>query len=254
MNIQAEYGIGLYDYYGIKYPTFGLPDWGRKTFGEPILSIIPKIVMYMGGIAFLALSVNWMRMNKQIMPPILFLPAITQFIWFVFAAGWPSYNQMVPFFHSMQYMLIAWSMQMKESLDRKKERPSLFFVFKESALWGTIILLGGAALFSQDYGLPMMGSKLFGVEINYATGIVLAAIQIHHFFVDGVIWKLKSSSVSSPLMVNLDDLIHEKTESLPPMSSKNVEVVASGADVFKGSKAARNPKRNRQFVGGSKAI
>ena len=100
----------------------------------------------------------------------------------------------------------------------------------------------------------MVGSKLFGVQIGYATGIVLAAIQIHHFFVDGVIWKLKSSSVSSPLMVNLDDLIHEKTESLPPMISKNVEVVASGADVFKGSKAARNPKRNRQPIGGSKAI
>ena len=214
MNIQAEYGIGSYDYFGIKYPTFGLPDWGRETFGEPILSIIQKIVMYMGGIAFLALSVNWMRINKRIMPPILFLPAITQFIWFVIAAGWPSYNQMVPFFHSMQYMLIAWSMQMKESLDRKKERPSLFFVCKESALWGTIILLGGAALFSQDYGLPMVGSKLFGVEIGYATGIVLAAIQIHHFFVDGVIWKLKSSSVSSPLMVNLDDLIHDKEKSI----------------------------------------
>ena len=52
MNIQAEYGIGSYDYFGIKYPTFGLPDWGRETFGEPILSIIPKIAMYMGGIAF----------------------------------------------------------------------------------------------------------------------------------------------------------------------------------------------------------
>jgi hypothetical protein len=39
-------------------------------------------------------------------------------------------------------------------------------------------------------------------------GVIVTAIQIHHFFADGVIWKLKRKTVASPLMINLDDLIH----------------------------------------------
>ena len=37
--------------------------------------------------------------------------------------------------------------------------------------------------------------------------MVLSAVQIHHFLVDGVIWKLKSPKVSSPLLVNIDDML-----------------------------------------------
>ncbi|MFO0936677.1 MAG: hypothetical protein U0798_09220 [Gemmataceae bacterium] len=215
MSIRAEYGLGSFDYYTIKYPTFGLPDWGRDTFlHQPILSVITEVIMYMGGIAFLGLSALWMKENKRLMPAIVFLPAITQFFWFVVAARMPNYNQMVPFFHSMQYLLIAWSMQMKETLDRKHERPSILFVLKESAIWSAFVLIGGSLLFSKEFGLPKLCMKEFDVSIDFAAGIVLAAVQIHHFFVDGVIWKLKSTSVSSPLMVNIDDLIHEKEGSV----------------------------------------
>jgi hypothetical protein len=37
--------------------------------------------------------------------------------------------------------------------------------------------------------------------------VILCGVQIHHFFVDGVIWKLKKKSVASPLMVNIEDLV-----------------------------------------------
>jgi hypothetical protein len=43
--------------------------------------------------------------------------------------------------------------------------------------------------------------------LPFATGVVITGVQIHHFFVDGVIWKLKNKSVASPLMVNLADLL-----------------------------------------------
>ena len=47
----------------------------------------------------------------------------------------------------------------------------------------------------------MLGySKLFSIAIFFA------AIQIHHFFVDGVIWKLKNKTVSHPLMMSVDDI------------------------------------------------
>jgi hypothetical protein len=40
-----------------------------------------------------------------------------------------------------------------------------------------------------------------------ALGVTAAGVQIHHFFVDGVIWKLKRKTVASPLMVNISELL-----------------------------------------------
>jgi hypothetical protein len=34
-------------------------------------------------------------------------------------------------------------------------------------------------------------------------GILAAAVNIHHFLVDGVIWKLRDSATSSALMMNI---------------------------------------------------
>ena len=45
------------------------------------------------------------------------------------------------------------------------------------------------------------------VGLPFYIGVTIIAVQIHHFFVDGVIWKLKRKSVSSPLMVNLHDML-----------------------------------------------
>jgi hypothetical protein len=37
-------------------------------------------------------------------------------------------------------------------------------------------------------------------------GILAAAVNIHHFFVDGVIWKLRDTATSSALMMNIAEL------------------------------------------------
>jgi hypothetical protein len=37
-------------------------------------------------------------------------------------------------------------------------------------------------------------------------GILAAAVNIHHFFVDGVIWKLRYAATSSALMMNIAEL------------------------------------------------
>jgi hypothetical protein len=119
------------------------------------------------------------------------------------SSAWPSYQEFVPFFHSLQYLLIAWSVQMKEKMDVNHVRPSWRYVLGESLRWGALNVAGGAVLF---FVLPRLVSAL-GVDLLFATGVVICGVQIHHFFVDGVIWKLKNKNVAAPLMVNLDDLV-----------------------------------------------
>ncbi|MEZ4749073.1 MAG: hypothetical protein R3B54_00185 [Bdellovibrionota bacterium] len=47
----------------------------------------------------------------------------------------------------------------------------------------------------------------FGFPLDFATGVAIAGVQIHHFFVDGVIWKLRNPAVAAPLMGSFSDLL-----------------------------------------------
>jgi hypothetical protein len=40
---------------------------------------------------------------------------------------------------------------------------------------------------------------------------------VHHFFVDGVIWKLKNRTTSSPLMMSFRDLVDRPRHAVEPI-------------------------------------
>jgi hypothetical protein len=191
---NAELGSAASQFYSVSTAPLGLPAWVPTLFWALMLSC---------GATFLLLLTRWSLRSRRLPPPILLLPAITQCVWFVLGSQVASFNEFVPFFHSLQYLLIAWAMQLKEKMDIAGIRPSRSYAWQESARWGAINLAGGAALF---WLFPRLCS-LSGIEVAFATAVVSSGVQIHHFFVDGVIWKLKNPQVSSPLLVNLGDII-----------------------------------------------
>lgn len=180
----------------------GLPMW---------VSQVILVWLIINAVAFTVLVLKWCQAQQRILPPIVLLPMITQLVWFIPGAYVKSFYLFVPMFHSLQYLLIAWSLQLKEKMDVQKITPSVGYVVKETARWGVINLVLGSILFA---GIPMALYYVFqndlGWNFSYAfvLAIIGAGVQVHHFFVDGVIWKLKKKTVASPLMVNLDDLIH----------------------------------------------
>ena len=104
--------------------------------------------------------------------------------------------------HSLQYILIAWGIQLSEKMEVRHIKPSKKYVATETTRWFAINFIGGIALF---YMLPNVGVAL-GYTSLFSIAIIYAAIQIHHFFVDGVIWKLKNNTVSHPLMMTFEEL------------------------------------------------
>jgi hypothetical protein len=183
------------EFYGIHYPGLGLP---------PVVITGLEVWMYAMAALFLVLAARWSWQNGRLLAPVVMLPAVTQYVWFVLGPSSQAFYIFVPFFHSLQYMLIAWSMQLKEKMDQRQIAPSPRYVVVESLRWGILNLAGGALLF---FVFPHVVSSLSGRDLFFTTGVVISAVQIHHFFVDGVIWKLKRKTVASPLMVNIDDLL-----------------------------------------------
>ena len=202
-TIRSQIDSRTLDYYQIEYTSLGLPAW---------TGVVADVWMYLCLILLVGSYGYWCGKQRKIVNPIVLLPAVSQFVWFVLSADVPSFNEFVPFFHSLQYMLIAWSMQLKEKMDREHIAPSVQYVGFESARWYILNVIGGIFLFwIFPYALAH-----FGVNENLALGVTAAGVQIHHFFVDGVIWKLKRKTVASPLMVNIDDLINPSKSAPAP--------------------------------------
>jgi hypothetical protein len=195
-SVRAEVGLSTGQYFGLRYPTFGLP---------PFIPTAVEAFVWTAGVVLALIVVGKAVLNKRL-PPLLFvLPSITQYLWFVQGASIPNFVEFVPAFHSLQYLLIAWSMQLKEKADRSQVAPGTSYVVKETTRWYVVNVIGGAILFSF---LPYF-AKSVGVSVPLASAVIIAGVQIHHFFVDGVIWKLRSASVVSPLLVNIPAMIRE---------------------------------------------
>src|SRR5262245_17046986 len=192
---HAETGSGMRHYLGVDHPKLGLPAWVAGDL---------EVVLWGFGAVFLVLMLRWCLRERRVLPPVVCLPAATQCLWFVLGRGDERFQLLVPFFHSLQYLFVAWAVQLRERMAGTGAAPSPRFVVLETTRWWTGNVLLGLALF---LGFPQL-CALAGYGLGFATAITSAAIQLHHFFVDGVIWKLKNPRVRSPLLVNLDELLH----------------------------------------------
>ncbi len=196
-TIRAETSREGYNFYGVHYPSMQIPQW---------IANIAEYAMWAAIATFALMIIYWSYRNRKMMPLIVVLPAATQYLWFVQSVYMPSFQEFVPMLHSLQYILIAWGIQLKEKMEMRKIEPSRKYVATETTRWFVINFIGGILLF---YMLPNIGTAL-GYTSLFSIAIVYAAIQIHHFFVDGVIWKLKNKTVSHPLMMTFEELTGPK--------------------------------------------
>ena len=191
----ARFETGDHDtaFFGVTYPSLGLPGWADDVAAG---------VMWSAGAAFVALLGVRMRSTRRMVPWIVLVPVLAQFVWFA-ATPVGYFYYLVPFFHSLQYLLVVWNLQLGQRANSTGAAPSSRFVARESLRWVAIIVLGGYAMF---WLLPQIGAQL-GRSMAFSTAIVLAGLQLHHFFVDGVIWRLRNEGVRSPLSSSVPELL-----------------------------------------------
>jgi hypothetical protein len=206
-TLLAETASHHGQYYGVEYPSFGIADWVPK---------VSSAWTYACAAVFVFLLLRTCLRDRRLPSPMYLLPAVTQYVWFYVAGARPGYAEFVPFFHGLQYLIIAWAMQLKESADKTGAAVTPRFIAMRSASWYATILIGGAALF---HLLPLAAARGLGVSVPFASAIVLTALQIHHFFVDGVIWKLRTASVVSPLLVNIPALLQQPAPARPGLAA-----------------------------------
>lgn len=189
----AESSLNRFNFSGIAYPSLGLPSW---------VSAVSLAGMWAGGAAFLFLAARRLR-GGQALPAIVFLPPLAQLVWFILGPSSPLFYSMVPMFHGMQYLLVAWFLNLQQRR-AQGERLSVAGAGLETARWGAWTQAGSWGLF---WALPKLVSVGWGIDYLFVAPLFSAGVQLHHFFVDGVIWRLRSPRLSQALTAPLSEAV-----------------------------------------------
>ncbi len=179
---RAEVQLNRFDYLGVAYPSFGLPQW---------VATACLTFMALSGVAFLALAAR----RRPRLPWIVFVAPAAQFVWFVLGPRSDLFYPLVPLFHGAQYLFVSWFLHLQE---RRLEGATS--TATESFRWGAWSLAGYVVLF---LALPKILSLATGVTFLFATAVFTGGVQLHHFFVDGVIWRLRTPRLSKAMTATL---------------------------------------------------
>jgi tetratricopeptide (TPR) repeat protein len=152
------------------------------------------------GLRGLARQIGW----KAMTPPLVLFS--TQILWF-FVPGLLAalkgisipqsrYSTgVLPLMHSAQYLWITSYYARRESIAEGKEwRPFAYFAVQ---------IVGGVALFVPG---PWLASYVFHYDFTASFLIFTALVNIHHFILDGAIWKLRDGRIAA-LLLNTQERI-----------------------------------------------
>lgn len=174
---------------------------------EQLLLALAFLVLGGFGLWHLSRETGWRKL----------LPSLTlfssQFLWFLLPAGislmkgWEvpqsRYSTgVLAVMHSAQYLWITSYYARREAAGEKGRNWHAWAYFG-------VLLAGGIALFVPG---PWLASRLFHHDFTTSFLIFTALVNIHHFILDGAIWKLRDGRIASLLLnsrVRISDVASE---------------------------------------------
>jgi hypothetical protein len=145
-----------------------------------------------------------MRRRTGKFPPVLALVAwIAIFVWYAVMARDPKALFWVQIAHAIQYL--AFPVRMEINKSRAESPASASRTAVHMVLYG-VLLLAVSFLVAQVVPVSLMGviGKVFGEEPARAAPIlILMFINIHHYFTDGVLWKISNPEVRKELFAHV---------------------------------------------------
>ena len=172
-------GTGTRNYFGIAFNRLNLPLWTCRS-----LLVCSVVLGALFVREFAALAVDGRP------PIIVLLPALSYFVWFIVASPQTLFFSLVPFFHSVQYLFLAAALR-EPGGGRGTRRPA--------RQWYLANVIAGIVLFFVLPRVALLGPR----DLGFSSAVIWAGIQLHHFFVDGVIWRLRREP-TAPAPIRLD--------------------------------------------------
>ncbi|CDX54605.1 conserved membrane hypothetical protein [Mesorhizobium plurifarium] len=200
--LQTNMAVTAGQYYGLQYYTFAAPSW--------ITDIVLAAAVASTAATLLMLASRWRKNGGGLPYNGIVAYVASLYLWILIARINPLWLLVVPALHSLQYLAVVWRYQTnveRDVLDAARDQePKILSVLGpryKLRVWGFII--GGAALGYLGFWLiPFMLTALVPYDKQVLGSslfffIVLVFINVHHYFLDNVMWRRGNPEVSKYL-------------------------------------------------------
>ena len=173
---------------------------------EQIILLAAFLALSLFGLSRLSRETGW----RPLLPSLTLFSS--QFLWFLFPATISLLkhleipqsrysNGVLAVMHSAQYLWITSYYARREAVSEAEKtqrnwRPLAYF---------SVLMAGGIALFIPG---PWLASRAFHYDLTTSFLIFGALVNIHHFILDGAIWKLRDGRIAS-LLLNSKDKVEQ---------------------------------------------
>ena len=191
------YPLWIFSFFNIFTHESTQDYWGFK-YEFP--SILLDFKFYMGWFSIIGLALlismfaHRIFLKKKTVNIVALTSLVVIFIWLSPLLYNPYYFLIIPFFHSLQYFLFSGAYT-KNKIIKKENKRLEFFKW-----WGIAFILG-ALMF--DFVPKFLDSVILvenGITPNLFLLSFILFINIHHYFIDSVIWKGTNKDVRENLV------------------------------------------------------
>ncbi len=195
---QVVWSLHYFGILTIRPPTAGEVAL-TKTALDLVTYLMPVAVL-LGVAGFLHLRIR----TGRTLPLRVILPWLQICLWYAVLAKYPGGIFWVQISHSLQYLMFPMRVeanrwQTKIDQDQEQDSPRRRIPVKAYVLCYAI---GSVALAGLIFGAFPMAVRHFGFSTNIAF-VVTNMVNIHHYFTDGAIWKMREPQVRHELFAHL---------------------------------------------------
>jgi len=181
-------------FYGVKYAIVGVSD----LFIKGALAVV-----ILTGMAAVVIILMRYLIEGRTVHPYGMLAYISLYAWYLPVSQHPHFFYMIPFFHSLQYLMFVMAVKHKENLTkfnlgemvgRSLYVKALFKFFGVSIFSGLLFFMWLPELldhyfmkYSPDQA-SLLGGSVFMASFHLF-------INIHHYFIDNVVWRKESKTL-----------------------------------------------------------
>lgn len=221
--IGSHVGSRKFDFYGIPHYSFNLPPW--------MLSL-SYVLVSLSFLVALGLHVNKYVRDGQLPSAPGVSAHLALYVWYLPVASHPGFAYLIPLFHSLQYLGFVWLLKFNEVSDKTSqlEGPSRRRRWIQDFAGYLLVTCILGALFFEIIPKGLDQSGFFSPGALGGSPFLasfLLFINIHHYFIDNVIWKSDNEFVKKYLFYSPETEDSQTEGDAKDLSSnKNFSVAA----------------------------
>jgi hypothetical protein len=162
-------------------------------FGYNAWSVVVLLTIPLGIFGFLRIR----RRTGKTPPLRCYSPWIAIYLWYALIGAYPGTFAFLQIFHALQYLIFPLRVEVNQYSAKQKRTESKKLI--HAVAYYVVLVIVGAVVLE----LPSL-SYIWGDKNLSLHELAAGFVNLHHYFIDGVIWKIRNPQVRRDLFAHLN--------------------------------------------------